>query len=85
MVPFGVCFCCDAETFASAGEWQPSLVVSSGWTGVTSSGFGWRLQPLLGSWLVHSGRDFAAPEDASVVAALFGTVLSSGLEVHVDP
>ena len=45
----------------------------------TSSGFGWRLHPLLGSWLMHSGRDFAAPEGAPVVAALSGTVLSSGL------
>ena len=45
----------------------------------SSSGFGWRLHPLLGSWLMHSGRDFAAPEGAPVVAALSGTVLSSGL------
>jgi murein DD-endopeptidase MepM/ murein hydrolase activator NlpD len=45
----------------------------------TSSGFGWRLHPLLGSWLMHAGRDFAAPEGAPVVAALSGTVLSSGL------
>ena len=45
----------------------------------TSSGFCWRLYPLLGSWLMHSGRDFAAPEGAPVVAALSGTVLSSGL------
>ena len=44
-----------------------------------SSGFGWRLHPLLGSWLMHSGRDFAAPEGAPVVAALSGSVLSSGL------
>jgi murein DD-endopeptidase MepM/ murein hydrolase activator NlpD len=28
---------------------------------------------------MHSGRDFAAPEGAPVVAALSGTVLSSGL------
>ncbi|MDA7432504.1 M23 family metallopeptidase [Synechococcus sp. AH-601-N23] len=45
----------------------------------SSSGFGWRLHPSLGSWLMHSGRDFAAPEGAPVVAALSGTVLSSGL------
>ena len=44
-----------------------------------SSGFGWRLHPLLGSWLMHSGRDFAASVGAPVVAALSGSVLSSGL------
>ena len=45
----------------------------------TSSGFGWRLHPILGSWLMHAGRDFAAPEGAPVVAALSGDVVSSGL------
>jgi murein DD-endopeptidase MepM/ murein hydrolase activator NlpD len=45
----------------------------------TDSVFGWRLYPLLGSWLMHSGRDFAASEGAPVVAALSGFVLSSGL------
>ena len=29
---------------------------------VTTSPFGWRLHPILGSWIMHSGRDFAAPE-----------------------
>ncbi|WP_396099126.1 M23 family metallopeptidase [Cyanobium sp. WAJ14-Wanaka] len=45
----------------------------------TTSGFGWRLHPLLGNWLMHAGRDLAAPEGTPVVAALAGRVLSSGL------
>ncbi|MFQ6537562.1 MULTISPECIES: M23 family metallopeptidase [Aphanothece] len=46
---------------------------------VTSSVFGYRLHPLLGSWLMHAGRDLAAPEGTPVVAALGGHVVSSGL------
>ncbi len=46
---------------------------------VTTSGFGWRLHPLLGSWLMHSGKDLAAPQGTPVVAALSGRVASSGL------
>ena len=46
---------------------------------VTSSGFGWRLHPILGNWLMHAGRDFAAPQGSPVVAALSGRVVSSGL------
>ena len=45
----------------------------------TSSGFGWRLHPVVGTWLMHAGRDFAAPEGAPVVASLSGKVVSSGL------
>ncbi|MDM7953214.1 MAG: M23 family metallopeptidase [Cyanobium sp. CZS 25K] len=46
---------------------------------VTTSGFGYRLHPVLGSWLMHAGRDLAAPEGTPVVAALTGRVVSSGL------
>lgn len=46
---------------------------------VTTSGFGYRLHPVLGSWLMHAGRDLAAPEGTPVVAALSGRVVSSGL------
>jgi len=46
---------------------------------VTSSEFGWRLHPLIGSWLMHAGKDLAAPEGTPVVASLSGRVVSSGL------
>lgn len=45
---------------------------------VTTSNFGWRMHPLLGNWIMHSGRDLAAPEGTPVVAVLAGTVVSSG-------
>ena len=45
----------------------------------TTSGFGWRLHPLLGAWRLHAGEDLAAPEGTPVVAALGGRVVSSGL------
>jgi hypothetical protein len=44
-----------------------------------SSGFGWRLHPLLGIWRLHAGEDLAAPDGTPVVASLSGRVVSSGL------
>ena len=46
---------------------------------VTSSAFGWRQHPVLQRWLMHAGRDLAAPEGTPVVASRSGLVLSSGL------
>lgn len=46
---------------------------------ITSSEFGFRLHPVLGSWLMHAGKDLAAPQGTPVVAALAGRVVSSGL------
>ena len=46
---------------------------------ITTSEFGWRLHPVMGSWLMHAGKDLAAPEGTPVVAALTGRVVMSGL------
>lgn len=62
-----------------AGNGNASLLFPLIGSALTSSGFGWRLHPLLGAWLMHAGRDLAAPEGTPVVAALSGRVLSSGL------
>lgn len=45
---------------------------------VTTSLFGWRLHPVMGTWLMHAGRDLAAPQGTPVVAALSGRVVMSG-------
>jgi len=46
---------------------------------VTTSDFGMRQHPIIGRWLMHAGKDLAAPEGTPVVAALSGNVTSSGL------
>ena len=63
----------------SPGNGDSRLLFPVAGNAFKSSGFGWRLHPILGSWLMHAGRDFAAPEGTPVVAALSGQVLSSGL------
>ncbi len=46
---------------------------------ITTSEFGMRQHPVIGRWLMHAGKDLAAPEGTPVIAALSGTVMSSGL------
>ncbi|MCT0231461.1 M23 family metallopeptidase [Synechococcus sp. CS-1324] len=61
------------------GNGNRSLLFPLIGSAVTTSNFGWRLHPVLGNWLMHAGRDLAAPEGTPVVAALTGRVVSSGL------
>jgi murein DD-endopeptidase MepM/ murein hydrolase activator NlpD len=62
-----------------AGNGNARLLFPLIGSAITTSNFGWRLHPVLGNWLMHAGRDLAAPEGTPVVAALSGRVVSSGL------
>ena len=62
-----------------AGNGDRRLLFPVMGSAITTSEFGWRIHPIIGRWLMHAGKDFAAPEGTPVVAALSGTVLSSGL------
>jgi murein DD-endopeptidase MepM/ murein hydrolase activator NlpD len=64
---------------AIAGNGNAGLLFPLIGSAVMSSPFGWRLHPVMGTWLMHAGRDLAAPEGTPVVAALNGRVMSSGL------
>jgi len=64
---------------AIAGNGNAGLMFPLIGSAVVSSPFGWRLHPVMGTWLMHAGRDLAAPEGTPVVAALNGRVMSSGL------
>lgn len=61
------------------GNGNRSLLLPVIGSAINTSGFGWRLHPLLGAWRLHAGEDLAAPEGTPVVAALSGRVVSSGL------
>ena len=63
---------------ALAGNGDRLLLFPVIGSAITTINFGYRLQPLLGSWLMHAGRDLAAPEGTPVVAALSGRVMASG-------
>ena len=78
--PFGwTIFAVTPRPLPSPGNGDSQLLFPVAGDAFKSSGFGWRLHPILGSWLMHAGRDLAAPEGTPVVAALSGQVLSSGL------
>jgi murein DD-endopeptidase MepM/ murein hydrolase activator NlpD len=64
---------------AIAGNGNSGLMYPLIGSAVVTSPFGWRLHPVMGTWLMHAGRDLAAPEGTPVVAALHGRVVSSGL------
>ena len=64
---------------AVAGNGNLRLLYPLIGSAVTSSEFGWRIHPVLGSWLMHAGKDLAAPEGTPVVASLSGRVVMSGL------
>jgi len=64
---------------AIAGNGNANFLFPLIGSAVVTSPFGWRLHPLMGTWLMHAGRDLAAPEGTPVVAALSGRVMSSGL------
>lgn len=63
----------------TAGNGNMGLIFPLIGSAVTTSEFGYRLHPVMGSWLMHAGKDLAAPEGTPVVAALSGRVVSSGL------
>jgi murein DD-endopeptidase MepM/ murein hydrolase activator NlpD len=61
------------------GNGNARLLVPLIGSATVTSNFGWRIHPVIGSWIMHAGRDLAAPEGTPVVAALSGRVVSSGL------
>jgi murein DD-endopeptidase MepM/ murein hydrolase activator NlpD len=53
-------------------EQTPSIVPARG---SYSSGFGWRLHPILGEYMMHEGQDISGPIGLPVVATAAGKVV----------
>jgi murein DD-endopeptidase MepM/ murein hydrolase activator NlpD len=49
-----------------------------GGTWVRTSPFGWRFHPTRGTWSLHTGADYAAPDGTPVMAIAAGVVVSAG-------
>ncbi|MCS5692186.1 M23 family metallopeptidase [Cyanobium sp. FGCU-6] len=64
---------------AAGGNGNRRLLYPLVGSAVTTSSFGWRLHPVIGTWRMHAGLDLAAPEGTPVVAALTGRVVMSGV------
>ncbi|MFN9932420.1 MAG: M23 family metallopeptidase [Cyanobacteriota bacterium] len=64
---------------AAGGNGNSRLLFPLVGSAVTTSTFGWRLHPVIGTWRMHAGLDLAAPEGTPVVAALSGRVVMSGV------
>jgi len=72
-------FSVSPRPFAIAGNGDQRLLFPIIGSAITTSEFGMRQHPVIGRWLMHAGKDLAAPEGTPVIAALSGTVMSSGL------
>ena len=91
-VPVSVLFARDGDTFRltsifvvtprllpSPGKGAMQLLFPVAGDAFKSNRFGWSLHPNLRSWLIHAGRDFAAPDGKPALAALSGHIMSIGL------
>jgi murein DD-endopeptidase MepM/ murein hydrolase activator NlpD len=68
-----------AQFFTPDGVTVKRLLIKTPVDGARqTSGFGWRLHPILGYSRLHQGIDFAAPSGTPVMAAGFGTVEFAG-------
>lgn len=47
-----------------------------------SSDYGFRLHPVMGTWKLHSGTDFSAPQGTPIYAVADGVVVSAGYNSH---